>query len=410
MISKILRTFKTLILLAAVFSFAACGRSMNGNMNASEEFKRSLFKEPDQVLTKTLPEKFQTFDVYDVVDVQVAADAAVTSISARVVVSSSAGRETVELVGMIRPDGSASLVDLAPMPDGKNRLVAEASCADRGVCKNIIVNVYFNVGGETKKKQFASAALLAGDNEPAAKDPKATLEVKDAKTEKPEAAPKGHEDEAHESEKELADETDESDTTPGEFVGAPRNEGLINKLYPRSEVPVVLAPTPESEKQPETKPDASNPGSAETGNKTGKTDPSNKPGSAPKPAPKPEGKPAGKSPATPGRKSGGKSTDTKAAPKPTAKPAAKPTPKPTPAKDERGYVERARDWVTSWFVTEEKKPDPKPAPAAQPSKPATPPAQAGRAGSRPQTPARTNGPAAQAGRAQPTKPAPVTQP
>jgi hypothetical protein len=167
---RILRTFKALALASSLgvvlFSFTACGPNSGVNREAtiSEEFKQKLFREPDQKLTTTVPEKFQPSEVYDIVDVQVAADKTVTSISARVIVSSSAGRETIELVGMIRPDGSASLVDLAPLPDGKNRLVAEATCADKSTCKHIIVNVYYNVAGKTRKKQFASAALFAEDS------------------------------------------------------------------------------------------------------------------------------------------------------------------------------------------------------------------------------------------------------
>lgn len=381
MISKIMQTFKSFILLAAVFSFVACGRSLNGNMQASEEFKRSLFKEPDQTLTNTVPDKFKEFDVYDIVDVQVAADAAVTSISARVVVSSSAGRETVELVGMLSPDGSASLVDLAPLQDGKNRLVAQATCADVGVCKNIIVNVYYNVGGVTKKKQFASAALLADDSTPSA----SAAGSKDSDD---------HEDDAHDSEKDLADETDDSDTAAGEFVGTARNEGLINKLYPRSEIPELLPALPTGAADP--KADA----------KDSKVPTSPVPPTKSNTPAKP-GVKAPSKPATPTTKGGKAATPVPTAKNPTKNSQTKPA--AAPKKDERGYVERARDWVVSWFTpAEEKKETPKAPTKTSVTKiiPANPtnqvPAQAGRAGSRVSTsPAKnaTPKPPAQAGRA-----------
>lgn len=227
----------------ALIALSACGRFepvRNGQIvHGDEASKLEQFTEPTRVLTPSSPETANPYSVYDLVSAHFGVDANVQTISARVQVQSTAGTETVELVGSLRPDGSASLIDLSPLPDGKNRLVGEALCTDLGHCEKIILNVYYNVAGKTLKKQFSSDALkveAAADAAEKAKTPTAPLvkarERSDGTTD------------ADPTETTLPDETHGADEQLGDFVGAPRNEILIGKLWPRShtpELPPVLA-------------------------------------------------------------------------------------------------------------------------------------------------------------------------
>lgn len=220
------KTVRSLSLtLATLLALSACGRGsafQNSNM-IDEKDKLDKFTPPTTPLSPTSSK--ETYSVYSLITAKFAVDKDVQSLSAHITVRSNAGLEEVEMVGMIRPDGSSSLVDLSPLLDGKNRLVGEALCVDRGVCQKIILNIYYNVGGKTQKKQFSSDTLKAETAKP---------------TTAPTAEPTGPADaptDAHPTEKGLADETSGSDEQQGDFVGAPRNEILIGKLWPRSETP-----------------------------------------------------------------------------------------------------------------------------------------------------------------------------
>lgn len=227
MVLRALMTSSVLLLLAACGSHSSSSKAAS---EISDADKQKMFTPPTAPLTPTTPESAATpYSVYRLVSATFAADVKALTLSASVKVESTAGLESVDLVGALRSDGSASLVDLHPLADGKNRLVSEALCTDLGKCDEIILNVYYNVAGKTFKKQFSSDSLKAkASTAPRAKTPD---EARDG------------EDQLHPSEKNLPDDTDESDEKLGDYVGAPRNEVLIGKLWPRSatpELPPVL--------------------------------------------------------------------------------------------------------------------------------------------------------------------------
>jgi murein endopeptidase len=217
---------------------SACGghSAFENSMAISDKAKLKMFKEPTDVLTPTTPESAANeYSVYKLVAATFGADIGGASVSAQVKIESTAGAETVDLVGGLRSDGTASLVDLRPLPDLKNRLVAEALCVDVGSCKKIILNVYYNVAGKTLKKQFSSDSLRV----PAPTKPVVPPPVSGK------IPGKGIDGDAvHPSEKDLPTEAIDSDAKLGDFVGAPRNEILIGHLWERSktpELPDVLA-------------------------------------------------------------------------------------------------------------------------------------------------------------------------
>ena len=235
-----------LIAIPIFLTLAACGS--RSSFEVSEEAKQRMFKSPTEVLPPTTPPSVKAlndYSVYRIVEAKFGADLHALSVSATIKIESSAGVEIVDLVGALRADGTSSLVDLNPLSEAENRLVAEAMCVDVGVCKQIILNVYFNVEGKTKKMQFSSDSLRAA----ASPAPGAgTTEPEPARSPSPVAPPAkvvvGPEDEVHPTERALPKEADSSDEVLGDFVGAPRNEILIGKLWPRSrtpELPPVLS-------------------------------------------------------------------------------------------------------------------------------------------------------------------------
>ncbi len=222
-----------LVSLVAGLVFAGCARTHSAPhaSDMTDEQKQNMFTEPTQTLTPSSPAVTQPYTVYNLDSATFAVDAKVQSLSARIKIDSTAGSEIVELVGALRADGSVSLIDLAPLPDGKNRLVGEALCADVGVCQKIVLNVYYKVEGKTLKKQFSSDALKADTAAKASALSEAPV-VKPSASEKDPTA-------VH-----LKDETAGADEQLGDFVGAPRNENLIGKLWSRSATPQLpVAPT-----------------------------------------------------------------------------------------------------------------------------------------------------------------------
>jgi penicillin-insensitive murein endopeptidase len=226
--------------------------AFENSMSISQDAKLKMFKEPTQGLTPTTTESPEiNYAVYNLVSAKFGADNSAHSVSAQVKVVSTAGTELVDLVGALRPDGTASLVDLRPLSDSKNRLVAEALCADVGTCKQMILNVYYNVAGKTLKKQFSSESLRA----PEAAPEKAPQTAPKLAPHSNSTAASGEalaadssdlegEDELHPTEKNLPNQIDESDEKLGDFVGAPRNEVLIGQLWSRSltpELPPVVS-------------------------------------------------------------------------------------------------------------------------------------------------------------------------
>ncbi len=219
----------SVVFISTCFLVACSGHSaFENSMNVSAETRLKMFKNPTEVLTPSTTESTQKeYSVYKLVSAKFGADSGANSISAQVTVVSNAGTELVDLVGALRPDGTASLVDLHPLDDSKNRLIAEALCVDEGPCKQIILNVYYNVDGENLKRQFTSDSLKVS-SQTASSPPIAA----------PVTSPKIiDDDELHPTEKDLSDQSDESDEKLGDFVGAPRNEVLIGNLWQRSKTP-----------------------------------------------------------------------------------------------------------------------------------------------------------------------------
>lgn len=218
--------------LVVVGFLSACGQFRARSVADAnlDEAKQKMFTEPTEPLTPSSPAAADPYSVYQIGNATFGVDAKIQSLSARVDVQSTAGVETVELVGSLRHDGSASLLDLAPLPNGKNRLVGEALCADLGVCKKIILNVYYNVGGKTLKKQFSSDSLKVATVPVPAPPQLAPTSIVPTKIVPAEKDPTALS---------LKDETLGSDEKPGDFVGAPRNEILIGKLWPRSATPTL---------------------------------------------------------------------------------------------------------------------------------------------------------------------------
>lgn len=234
--------FTALAFLTSVVT--ACGghSTFENSMNISDEAKLRMFKAPTQVLTPTtvpttgsIPTEYS---VYNLVSAHFGADTHAMSVSAHIEITSTAGTELVDLIGMIRPDGSASLVDLRPLTDSKNRLVAESLCVDIGTCEEIILNVYYKVSGKTLKKQFSNDALKApAPDKASGKNPKTARPTKNAPAVDAKIDSTIDGDAIHPSEKKLALETDVSDEKLGDFVGARRNETLIGQLWNRSQTP-----------------------------------------------------------------------------------------------------------------------------------------------------------------------------
>lgn len=151
-------------LIGSLFWLSACGNGFNEPMRASSEARARLPVEPQEPTYPTLPAKAQPKDkeygIYNVTDAKVGADLNRNEISARVLVQSTAGDETVELLGRIRKDGSATLIDINPIENNKYRLTAEALCVDRDECKKIIVNIVYKVGTKQIRKQFVTKPLV----------------------------------------------------------------------------------------------------------------------------------------------------------------------------------------------------------------------------------------------------------
>jgi murein endopeptidase len=355
-----------LLAIPAVFALAACGN--RSSFEVSSEAKQKMFKAPTDVLPPTTPpsvKDLNDYSVYRIVEAKFGADIHALSVSATIKVQSSAGIEVVDLVGALRPDGTSSLVDLNPLSESENRLVAEAMCVDVGVCKQIILNVYYNVEGKTQKMQFSSDALRAETTPAAAPAPVAAPTA-------PAKVVVGPEDELHPTERALPAEADATDELLGDFVGAPRNEILIGKLWPRSKTP-ELPPVLSRADDPQ----------------AGVVAPV-------LPAPSVEKPHATKVSGTPATTRNPRSTPAKpvraakpGAPAKTASPAARATPKPTA--QTQGFIarwwERARTWLVPPLKTQ---PPRRPNPAA--AKPIAPKptaaAAAKSATSRPVTPAK----------------------
>jgi murein endopeptidase len=229
------------------------------------DMKGKLSQAPETRMIPTVQQsaRAENYDIYKLIETHISADPGKKTISVRALVQSSAGTETVELEGQMREDGSATLVDLDPLPESKYRLTAEGYCIDKDVCKKILLNVYYRVAGKTIRKQFVTPEVLedrqstkkvsAGSNPtPSTPHPHPLSASQGSVTTETDGDDeKDHTD--REDTEELfdhgrTDPNDPNDELVGkeqmvEFVGPPRNESLIGKLWERPEVP-SLPPTP----------------------------------------------------------------------------------------------------------------------------------------------------------------------
>jgi penicillin-insensitive murein endopeptidase len=150
-----------------VFDLTACGHSHNDNVFSTQPLPPvELPYKPDQKLVPSAalhssdPQP-SYYDVYQLKSAEFGADRTHREISARVLIESTGGVEKVEMLGKIRDDGTASLLDIQPNEKGQYRATAEAYCVDQEKCQNIILNFLIKVGSHTLRKQFVSATLAS---------------------------------------------------------------------------------------------------------------------------------------------------------------------------------------------------------------------------------------------------------
>jgi murein endopeptidase len=145
------------ILTAASMALSACG---NGSFKALKIDKRKLFTKPTQ--TTVEPSRNANLEakeaVYKITDVKVGYSSSKKAVTVTSVIESSAGRETVALVGVLDGDGSAKLTDMRPLKDGTNRMIGSVSCQDPA-CKNAIVDLVINIDGHSITKQTVTGDL-----------------------------------------------------------------------------------------------------------------------------------------------------------------------------------------------------------------------------------------------------------
>ena len=155
------RKVKFVMTTVVIVTLAACSPGFSPKF-ASQQ-RMLLPEQPTEIMSPTIddptPAQDPVYNIYRLVSATFGASPQKKEISARIEVKSTQGTEQVDLLGKIRPDGQATLIDIQPLEGGKSRLVAEAFCQDGASCKQIILNVIFKVGTRTLQKQFVSAAL-----------------------------------------------------------------------------------------------------------------------------------------------------------------------------------------------------------------------------------------------------------
>jgi murein endopeptidase len=231
------------IAIGGIGFVAACAKP--GAFAVSPEARERLFSEPKETLTKTTPLQPDTgpYSIYRLVDAKIAADMKTRQISARIRVESSAGTEIVDMLGDVREDKRATLVDLEPMDHNKQRLTAQAYCVDAN-CEQVILDVYFKVGAKALKQQFVTTPLSQPKRKPAPQAPPQAPEPATPGV----PAPSNNEDVFDHGPAEGANPNDElsGENQMGEYVGAGRDDEMIEKLWDRPakpEVPQTPPPT-----------------------------------------------------------------------------------------------------------------------------------------------------------------------
>lgn len=234
-------TIATGLVCSQLLFAAACGRSgLTEGFSVSPEFSRRNIAEPTQPLVPMRSNQTLETPTYDLVDARMTADLRSKTISVQISVRSSAGLEVVPLAGTLREDGTATLQDLAPITNGRQRLIAEAACRDLEKCEELILNVYFKVGSQQMRRQFVTANLAVVDT-PKAPTSTASPVPGQAGTGAPPAAL---------DENELPEERDDDPEIygqKGEYVGPRRNHALIEELWARpekAELPETSMPLP----------------------------------------------------------------------------------------------------------------------------------------------------------------------
>lgn len=239
------------IAIGGIGFVAACAKP--GAFAVSPEARERLFSEPKETLTKTTPLQPDTgpYSIYRLVDAKIAADMKTRQISARIRVESSAGTEIVDMLGDVREDKRATLVDLDPMDHNKQRLTAQAYCVDAN-CEQVILDVYFKVGAKALKQQFVTTPLSQPKKKPA---PQAPPQPPEPAT--PGApTPNNNEDVFDHGPAEGTNPNDElsGENQLGEYVGAGRDDEMIERLWDRPAKPEAPQPhqqATEQERKPE---------------------------------------------------------------------------------------------------------------------------------------------------------------
>jgi hypothetical protein len=114
------------------------------------------------------------YRLYNISELKIRYEQKKGAVFVRAVIESSAGNEVVNMIGLLDENGSASLTDVNPLPDGQLRMIGSVLCLDE-VCEKAIIDTYINVDGHGVKKRFVSNGL----KENAAKTAATSIDIED---------------------------------------------------------------------------------------------------------------------------------------------------------------------------------------------------------------------------------------
>ena len=164
--SKLSLAARSLFAATSLSLVTACGPGASGLQSSADAAKIILPDQPTQDLVQllptfaTLPAQEKIDNIYDISTARFGARLDRKEMSATVVIKTSFGfSETIDMLGKIRDDFTASLLDIQPTADGKFRMTAEGYCSDHPLCEKIILNNTIKVGKFRVDRQFVSKEL-----------------------------------------------------------------------------------------------------------------------------------------------------------------------------------------------------------------------------------------------------------